>query len=185
MPLSFKHSYAYLLSRLPRLRRLSVPYFLSDDLLPEWHAGQSEHVTQTTFYYPPPAELASAVQATAPPTPDGAPPPPVTIPIDGLVPSHIYFPAIREACEILRQSCPELEHVSWCAPSACYDPQVAVIGPFALKIVSWQYEPPSNTRQRTAEEEMEDDSVLDPDEVIQHGLWVVTERHASNDFDTQ
>lgn len=165
---------------MQNLRSLSLPYFLSDPLLPEWHATHDEHSTQTTFYYPPPAELIFAVQATAPPGLDGALPDNIPVPGDGLVPTHVYFPAIREACETLREACPMLENISWCVPSACYDPQVAVIGPFALKVIAWQYQSYVEEERSMVGEDMVEDSVMDSDDPPQYGVWAVGERWRSD-----
>ncbi|KAF8313602.1 hypothetical protein DL93DRAFT_2080920 [Clavulina sp. PMI_390] len=134
-------SVAIILSRFPLLCSLTLPYFLSAPLLPEWHATHNEHQTQTSFYLPPPSELVSAAQAAAfPPNEVEQQQNQTVTPLDGLVPTYVYFPAIREACETLREACPSLQRMGWCVPSFCIDPRVALVGPTALRVLEWEYQ---------------------------------------------
>lgn len=171
---------------MQKLQSLSLPYFLSDDLLPGWHATQNPFTTQTTFYLAPPSET-FALQNAVGGNGAGAEAPfagagPAQIDGSGLVPTHVYFPRIRDACEVLKQSCPMLESISWCAPSMCYIPEVAVVGPFGLRVSTWSWEPSDEGGEEDMEGEMDDGSVIGggpPDGGVQQGMWVVTRRPSS------
>lgn len=175
---------ALILSQLHQLQSLSLPYFLSDDLLPGWHVTQNPFTTQTTFYLAPPTEtsaLQTAVGGNGAEVPFAGP-----AQIDGLVPTHVYFPRIRDACGVLKQACPQLDSITWCAPSMCYIPEIAVIGPFGLRVSTWSWEPPDQGGEGDMDGEMDDGSVIGggPDDGVPQGMWIVSQR-PSSELDTE
>lgn len=56
-----------------------------------------------------------------------------------------------------------------------------MIGPFALKVIAWQYQHYADEEHSTAGDEMAEGGAMDVDEPSQHGVWAVGDRWRSDD----